>query len=70
MSSTNNLRYPVTTSGMSIDDFKKWTVAQLKDYLGDRGINRDGLKEKLAANAFGAYRLDIPAEYIAVMSCR
>ena len=63
MSATNNFRYPVPTPGMSIHDFKKWTVAKLKDYLGDRGINRDGLKEKLAANAFGAYRLDLPAEY-------
>ena len=64
MSAKNNLRYSDTKPGMSVDDFKKWTVAQLKEYLGDRGINRDGLKEKLVANAYGAYILDIPAENI------
>ncbi len=31
--------------------------------LGDRGINRDGLKEGLVGNAYGVYRLDLPAEY-------
>ena len=64
MSARNNLRYPDTTAVMPVDDFKKWTVAQLKEYLGDRGINRDGLKEKLVANAYGAYTLDILAENI------
>ena len=44
MSTNNGLRYPDTTPGMSIGDFKKWTVSQLKEFLGDRGINRDGLR--------------------------
>ena len=56
MNATNNLRYPDTKPGMSVDDFKKWTVAQLKEYLGDRGINRDGLK---VANAYGANRIPV-----------
>ena len=64
MSAKNNLRYPDTPPGMSIDDFRKWIVTQLKEFLGDRGINRDGLKEKLVTNAYAAYTLGIPAENI------
>ena len=64
MSTNNVLRYPDTTPGMSIGDFKKWTVSQLKEFLGDRGINRDGLKEKLVINAYSAYALDLPAENV------
>ena len=64
MSTNNGLRYPDTTPGMSIGDFKKWTVSQLKEFLGDRGINRDGLKEKLVINAYSAYTLDLPAENV------
>ena len=64
MSTNNGLRYPDTTPGMSIGDFKKWTVSQLKEFLGDRGINRDGLKEKVVINAYSAYTLDLPAENV------
>ena len=48
----------------SLDDFKKWTVVQLREFLGDCDINKDGVKEKLVANAYGAYELDIQAKNI------
>ena len=35
------LRYPDTKPGMNIEDFRRWTCPQLKEYLGDRNINRD-----------------------------
>lgn len=62
MSATNDLRYPNTVWYVY-----KWSVAQLKEYLDDRGINRDGLKDKLVANAFGVYRLGLPEEYTAAL---
>ncbi len=35
---------------MNIEDR---TVSQLREYLGDREVNRDGLKEKLVVNVYG-----------------
>ena len=53
-------RYPDTKPGMTIEDFRGWTVSQLKEFLGDRGINKDGLKEKLVKNVYDAYTLALP----------
>ena len=58
----SGVRYPDTKPGMDIDDFRRWTCLQLKEYLGDRTINRDGLKDKLVANAYGTYKLELPVE--------
>ena len=55
-------RYPDTKPGMTIEDFRGWTVSQLKEFLGDRGINKDGLKEKLVKNVYGAYTLALPVD--------
>ena len=48
---------------MSIEDFKKWTIPQLSNYLADRCINKSGNKEKLVTNVFGAYLQKIPVSF-------
>ena len=48
------LHYPDTKPGMIINDFRRWTCPQLNEYFGDCNINRDGLKGKLVAIAYGA----------------
>ena len=48
---------------MTREDFKCWTVAHLKEHLGDRCVNKDGNKEKLLDNAYGAYKLGLPADF-------
>lgn len=55
-----NGKYPETTEGMSIDDFERWTVAQLQEYLSDRCINKSGNKPKLVKNVYGCYLLQLP----------
>lgn len=53
-------KYPKTVPGMAMEDFKKWNLAQLQDYLADRCINKTGNKAKLVENVYGAYLLNLP----------
>ncbi len=45
---------------MTIDDFKRWKVDALKDYLRQRGLGVSGNKETLVARAFVAWELKLP----------
>ena len=55
--------HPETQAGMTKEDFAKWTVADLSQYLADRCINRSGNKEKLVDNVYGAYVQKLPVTY-------
>ena len=56
----NCRRYPALTVGMTVDDFKAWTINQLYEFLADRCINKTGNKAKLVENAYGAYCMNLP----------
>ena len=45
---------------MTIDKFKMWKVAALKDFLSKKGLNSSGNKELLVARAFCAYENKMP----------
>lgn len=45
---------------MSLDVFRRWTVANLKLFLRKRGLSLAGKKEDLVARAFAAEELKIP----------
>ena len=51
---------PDTPAGLTKEDFKRWNMAQLGQYLSDRCINKTGNKEKLVDNVYGAYLLNLP----------
>lgn len=53
-------QYPNVTPNMTKVDFNKWTVAQLQDFLADRGINKSGNKQKLIENVFGTFQMNLP----------
>ena len=38
----------------SLEDFRRWKVLQLEEFLGNRGLKTTGSKGELAALAFGA----------------
>ena len=52
--------YPDVTAGMTINDFKSWTITQLHEFLSDRCINKTGNKASLVQNAYGAYCMNLP----------
>ena len=54
---------PDTTEGMTIEDFRKWTVPQLTQYLSDRCIIKSGNKKKLIENVYGAYTQKLPITF-------
>ena len=56
-------RYPAVTGNMSVEEFSKWTINRLQEYLGDRCVNRTGNKAKLVENAYGAYNLNLPITF-------
>ena len=60
---SSKIVYPDVVKGMSTNDFKKWTVPQLSQYLADRCINMSGNKDKLVENVFGAYVQQLPITY-------
>ena len=49
----------------TLDDFRRWKVPQLKEFLRNRGLNTTGTKNELAALAFGAEQLSAPVKLIA-----
>ena len=44
---------------MSIDDFKRWTVASLRSFIKQRGMKVSGTKEELVARAYVAWELKL-----------
>ncbi|XP_057308114.1 uncharacterized protein LOC130646000 [Hydractinia symbiolongicarpus] len=56
-------KYPPTHPGLVQENFSKWTVAQLQDFL-QIGINRSGKKEQLVLNAYSAYNLQLPVVFL------
>ena len=58
-SSEQQLAFPELTK----EDFEKWTILQLQNFLQDREINKTGKKEQLVINALNAYNLGIPVSY-------
>ena len=48
---------------MTKDDFSKWNIPQLQEYLQDRGINKSGKKDQLVVNADCAYNMNLPIVY-------
>ncbi|XP_065649401.1 uncharacterized protein LOC136078182 [Hydra vulgaris] len=43
--------------------FEKWTISKLQDYLGDRGINRNGDKQTLVNNALSVFNMNLPITF-------
>ena len=43
-----------------IEDFERWKVDSLKNYLKKRGIGVDGSKKTLVARAFAAWEWKLP----------
>ena len=58
---TPGLRYPDIKAGMPRDDFKKWTIVQLREFLGDHCINKDGNKVNKAYGTYITYMMNLPA---------
>lgn len=50
---------------MSLDDFKRWKVPELKSFLRNRGLKTTGTKEELTALAFGAEQFSVPLKLTA-----
>lgn len=55
--------YQGTHDSMTLNDFRKWNVTQLSEYLADRCKNKSGNKEKLVTNVYGAYMQNLPATF-------
>ena len=49
----------------TLDDFRRWKVPQLKEFLRNRGLNTTGTKNELAALAFGGEQLSAPVKLTA-----
>ena len=45
----------------TLDDFRRWKVPQLREFLQNRGLKTTGTKDELTALAFGAEHLSVPA---------
>lgn len=44
----------------SLDDFKRWKVPELREFLRKRGLKTTGTKEELTALSFGAEQCSVP----------
>ena len=44
----------------TLEDFSKWKVNALKEYLSKRGLKVEGNKATLVARAFAAWEMQIP----------
>ena len=49
----------------TLDDFRRWKVPQLKEFLRNRGLKTTGTKDELTALAFGAEQLSVPVKLTA-----
>ena len=49
----------------TLDDFRRWKVPQLKEFLRNRGLNTTRTKNELAALAFGVEQLSAPVKLTA-----
>ena len=48
------------TEDYSLEDFQKWHVAHLKEYLAKRGLSKNGKKSELAALAYSCHVMNKP----------
>ena len=48
----------------TIDDFRRWKVPELKEFLRNRGLKTRGTKDELTALAFGAEQQSVPVNLI------
>ena len=48
------------TEDYSLEDFQKWHVTHLKEYLAKRGLSKNGKKSELAALAFSCHVMNKP----------
>ena len=44
----------------SLDDFKRWKVPELRDFLRNQGLKFIGSKEELVCLAYGAEQCSVP----------
>ena len=51
--------YQSAMGDLSYDDFSRWKVPELKDYLRDRGLKTTGRKVELVALAYGANQMGV-----------
>ena len=49
----------------TLDEFRRWKVPQLKEFLRSRGLKTSGTKDELSALAFGAEQLCVPVKLTA-----
>ena len=49
----------------TLDDFRRWKVPELKEFLRIRGLKTTGTKDELTALAFGAEQLSVPVKLTA-----
>ena len=47
---------------LHLEDFKRWKVPYLQDFLRKRGIKTSGTKDKLVARAFAANEFSVPVK--------
>lgn len=46
----------------TLDDFRRWKVQQLREFLRNRSMKTTGTKDELTALAFGAEQLSVPVK--------
>ena len=49
----------------TLDDFKRWKVPKLKEFLRNRGLKTTGTKDERTALAFGGEQLSVPVKLTA-----
>ena len=49
----------------TLDNFRRWKVPELKEFLRNRGLKTTGSKDELTALAFGAEQLSVPLKLTA-----
>jgi hypothetical protein len=47
---------------LTLEDFQRWKVPQLKEYLKKRGLKTSARKDELCSLAFAAHKVSVTAE--------
>ena len=55
----------LSSSERTLDDFRRWKVPELKEFLRIHGLKTTGTKDELTALAFGAEQLSVPVKLTA-----
>ena len=58
-------KWRISGEKRTLDDFRRWKVPELKEFLRIHGLKTTGTKDELTALAFGAEQLSVPVKLTA-----